>query len=120
MTEETILIKAVDQAVANGWLGIQGLGYRFDGVSLRHGGIRINASLLDRKSWLFNHYTQIIFSEDFAEAFFGRAPHHWVSLVHCSSCGVNYDSTDTQCCWQYHFNQLLLTPNPLRYLEGFL
>ncbi len=119
MTEAEILIKAVDRAVANGWLGIRDSGYRFDGVILRQATVRINASLLDRKTWLFNHYSHVLFSEDFAEAFFGSDRHQWVALVHCTCCRVDYDATDTDCCWQYHLDQLLLAPQPLRYLEAF-
>ena len=120
MTEAEILTKSVDRAVANGWLGIRDSGYRFDGVVFRQGTIRVNASLLERKSWLFRHYSQILFSEDFVEAFFGSARHQWVSLVHCSRCGVDYESTDTERCWQYHLDQLLLTPQPLQYLKVHL
>lgn len=120
MTETEILIEAVDRAVANGWLGIRDLGYRYDGVVLRQGTVRVKASLLDNKSWLFNHYNQILLSEHFAEAFFGSGRHQWVSLVHCSRCRVDYETTDTECCWQYHLDQLLLTPQPLKYLEAFL
>ena len=37
MTEREILIKAVDRAVAQGWLGIRDEGYRYDGVVLHQG-----------------------------------------------------------------------------------
>jgi hypothetical protein len=120
MTDREILIKAIDRAVAQGWLGIRDMGYRYDGVILHQGTVRVNASRLDNKSWLFNHPDRALLSEEFAEAFFGSDRHHWVALVHCSRCRVEFESTDTACCWQYHLDQLLLSPQPLRYLERFL
>ena len=74
MTEREILIKAVDRAVAQGWLGIRDEGYRYDGVVLHQGTVRVNASRLDSKSWLFNHPDRMLLSEEFAEAFFQRPP----------------------------------------------
>ena len=74
MTEREILIKAVDRAVAQGWLGIRDQGYRYDGVVLHQGTVRVNASRLDSKSWLFNHPDRMLLSEEFAEAFFGSDP----------------------------------------------
>lgn len=120
MTEREILIKAVDRAVAQGWLGIRDEGYRYDGVVLHQGTVRVNASRLDSKSWLFNHPDRMLLSEEFAETFFGSDPHQWIALVHCARCWVEFESTDTECCWQYHLDQLLLAPHPLKYLEGFL
>ena len=120
MTEREILIKAIDRAVGRGWLGLRDRGYRYDGVVIHQGTVRINASQLDSKSWLFNHSDRILLSEEFVEAFFDSDPHQWVALVHCSRCRVDFESTDTECCWQYHLDQLLLTPQPLKYLALFL
>ena len=89
MTEREILIKAVDRAVAQGWLGIRDEGYRYDGVVLHQGTVRVNASRLDSKSWLFNHPDRMLLSEEFAEAFFGSDPHQWIALVHCARCWVD-------------------------------
>ena len=94
--------------------------YRYDGVVLHQGTVRVNASRLDSKSWLFNHPDRMLLSDEFAEAFFGSDPHQWIALVHCARCRVEFESTDTKCCWQYHLDQLLLAPQPLKYLEAFL
>ena len=53
MTEREILIKAVDRAVAQGWLGIRDEGYRYDGVVLHQGTVRVNASRLDSQELAF-------------------------------------------------------------------
>lgn len=117
---EQLLIRIFDQAVANGWLGIKDLGLRYDGVSFQGNKIKLNASRLQQQSWLFEDFTQAILSEGFAKAYFGTNHHRWVSFVHCSQCGVNYDSTKTKKCWEHHLKQLSVKPDPLSYLELFL
>ena len=117
---EQLLTRIFDQAVANGWLGIKDLTLRYDGVIFQGEKLVITASKLQQQTWSFASYTQAIFTEEFAKAYFGTKFHHWVSFVHCSQCGVNYDSTETKMCWQYHLKQLTMRSDPLSYLEVFL
>jgi hypothetical protein len=120
MTDVEILTKAIDRAVANGWLGIRDHGYRYDGAIFRIGSIRVDAFLTEKKSWSFDHFEQFIFSREFAKAFFGEGEHDWVSFVRCSICQVDYEATETNYCWEYYLNEMALDPHPLKYLEGFL
>jgi len=99
MNNKQIITKALEKAVENGW---------------------------DRPKWTLNAYgnrwvTDIIFSHDFAKAFWGKEyhkvsfpPNHTFNLerlepgeYHCRS-------------WEYHLQQLVLEEDPIKYLERFL
>ena len=58
---------------------------------------------------IYNKHYQIIFSHDFAKAFFGEK-------------GYGVSSTDGNHLnnWQYHLREMVLEEKPLKYLEKFL
>ena len=115
MTNEQILKKAISKAVKNGWnykpywhLGITGLAW---------GDIARNES----------QHIHIIFSHDFAKAFFGKKKlESWE--VDDDAVG-RYDKGCHECgtgkmmkvpIWQYHLQQMVLDKDPIKYLEKFL
>lgn len=66
-------------------------------------------------------YYQLIFSHDFAKAF-------WSEELVCLICGSKCrpwahcctDNNDTLSEWKYHLQQMVLEEDPLKYLEKFL
>ena len=68
-------------------------------------------------------YERIIFSHDFAKAFWGEE-------IVCGYCGNQHEDyqclylkEDERCSiqeWQYHLQQIVLEKEPLKYLEKFL
>lgn len=106
MKEETILKKAIEKAEKNG----------YEGWSTTYFG---EHEILDDM-----HYA-LIFSHDFAKAFFGEGGFHG------SICG-NRTPLNGICCddydcreeyldnWKHHLQELVLCKNPLQYLRKFL
>jgi len=100
MTNEKIWGKAIDKAVENGYQYIQGYNYVYGSVP-----------------FLFE---EVIFSHEFAKAFWS-----FVSDA-CEVCLITNCNKDN--CeifgnlepWQYHLQQMVLEPEPLKYLEKFL
>ena len=93
MINEQILKKAIEKAVKNGWNGN-------------------NLMILEEGKilWVTKEYYQIIFSHDFAKAFWGTEL-NYRSKKCLSPRGQN---------WQYHLQQMVLEKEPLKYLERFL
>ena len=89
MTNKEIFKKVIEKAVKNGWTeGQYHLKYGVRGISL-----------------------SVIFSHDFAKAFWGEEEATW-----CEVCG-NCKEMD---CWQYHLQEMVLEKEPLKYIERFL
>lgn len=65
------------------------------------------------KYTIFKKYYKIIFSHDFAKAFWGEGDNDQV----CKTCD-HYVSMDK--LWQYHLQQMVLKPNPIDYLREFV
>jgi len=94
MSNEQILKKAIDKAVKNGWTD--------------------NKGLTDKCIELFSDmeaYHSIIFSHDFAKAFWGE------DII--GNAAMFFNGTDKP-AWQYHLQQMVLEEQPLKYLEKFL
>ena len=98
MKNETILKKAIEKAVKNGWdykpywnLGIVGLDW-------------VTISIYESK------YFHIIFSHDFAKKFWGESKDNPV----CGECSAPYDGYD------YHLQQMVLEKDPIKYLEKYI
>ncbi len=117
MTDKEILTKAIEKAISNGLILIEGKHY----------------------------FGFIIFSHDFAKAFWGNEDtcmycgstkfgdarvgvpgepieHEWV----CQECGATmldkaeFDEGNMIRAWQYHLQQMVLEENPISYLGKFL
>jgi len=101
MTNEQILKKAIAKAKKNG--------YRFLNV-IANGKDTLDDTIDGRL------YYPLIFSHDFAQAFWGSQ-----SEIHCTYSqdgmgGIGEPLTD----WSYRLQQMVLEKEPLKYLEKFL
>ena len=121
MTNEQILKDAIEKAMKNGYMPIEYKGKEvFDYITISGLGV----TFWKRTKWnrkkeypkcgtVLNVYS-IIFSHDFAKAFWGekKLPKH---LKVGPESSVNYWGG-----WQFHLQQMVLEENPLSYLERFL
>ena len=103
MKNEQILKKAIEKAVKNGYSSLHTIevleyGLAYPKVRLVSTSPQVNT---------------IIFSHDFAKAFFGDeiSQHDWMMKWIPSS---GYPT------WQYHLQQMVLKKDPILYLEKFL
>lgn len=58
----------------------------------------------------------LIFSHEFAKAFFGEKE---IEFDSCQWCDY-YDSPYTYISWRFHLQKMVLEPEPLKYIEKFL
>ena len=106
MNNEQILKKAIERAEKNG--------YEFSWARRTLGEIDFNVIPIN----------EIIFSHDFAKAFWGEAccmgqedkNNRWRDTACCSQCGCFFNGK----IWQYNLQSMVLEPNPLKYIAGFL
>lgn len=100
MTNEEILKKAITKAIKNGW---------------------------DVTSWDFcikdghcidtAYLPAIIFSHDFAKAFFGNE--RIITALYFKLQNGKYQGTADD-AWRYHLQLMVLSKDPIKYLEKFL
>ena len=106
MTNEEILRKAIDKAEKNGYK------FPFD-----NGIIELGDTLYGEYTWV----PRIIFSHDFAKAFWGDLMHYYHKEFNgICKCNDGNNTSTTSYCWQYHLQQMVLKTEPLKYLEKFL
>lgn len=63
----------------------------------------------------------LIYSHDFAKALFGKKEHgtdgaKWGAADNCTRCGMIDHEHSTYYCWQYHLQQMVIAPDPIKYL----
>ena len=65
-----------------------------------------------------NRYYQIIFSHDFAKAFFGEEK----IKIECAGCVMKSPPCDCEypIAWEYHLREMVIEEDPIKYLEKFL
>ena len=102
MTNEQILKKAIEKAIKNGWEPIKV--FTPDGRWF----VTPNSENVEE----YSHIFEIIFSHDFAKAFWGEEDI-------CEACG------DRSCQhsgkgWKCHLQQMVLEKDPIKYLEEFI
>ena len=104
MSNEEILRKSIEKAQKNGWEVEELNGRREKDYEA------LCEVLCDRKM-----YHSIIFSHDFAKAFFGEGE----AYAYCGekSCSRNLLGPKD---WQYHLQQMVLREEPLQYLKKFI
>lgn len=121
MNEQEVLIQAVTRAVEKGFY------WELQGVNKK-----THDKFVEMPDWIWRNtknYYGIIFDHDFAKAFFGEkllSPccvdevqrDHAMGL-YCTKCGGLVKSTLGP-AWQYWLKQMVIAPDPLKYLEGFL
>ena len=106
MNNQEILKKAIEKAEKNG--------YKFWNVDQKYIELEENLEIWrykNNKNYYASVY-QIIFSHDFAKAFWGDKPYKIYNIQ-----GKVEESGLT---WQYHLQQMVLEENPIKYLEAFI
>lgn len=116
MTNKDILEKAIQKAIDGGWkqdlffLGLEN--WDFDERELRWE--------QDREVG-FEHISvyQIIFNQDFAKALWGEEMYHHVFIVpkELSKRFAGTHEWDIKPEWQYHLQQMVISPDPIKYLS---
>ena len=102
MKDEEILKKAIEKAVKNGYVFKRLTVFDGTGVTAKDVYNLLAAMLIKNDG-----YFKLIFSHDFAKAFWGKKPIH----KNCNACTPK---------WQYHLKEMVLEKEPLKYLEKFL
>lgn len=97
MNNETILKKAIEKAESND--------FQNPNVLATYSGQGI----------MYKNYYSVIFSHDFAKAFWGKKE---TDLVGEGGATILYYGT--QPAWQYHLQQMVLEEDPIAYLEQYL
>jgi len=107
MTKQTILKKAIEKAIKNGWENpLEG--------KIATGGLDLNPELP-----LSEYF--IIFSHDFAKAFWKlNKAKDWVSWRFEGNEVPGDRRTGAMTGWCYHLSQMVLEKDPIKYLEKFL
>ena len=105
MTNEQILKKAIKKAVKNGWKKYFECGdYMY-----------WHCDTIDKES-LLKYCKQIIFSHDFAKAFWGEE----TAFGGIKKAKGKFVEESILKEYQYHLQQMVLKKEPLKYLEKFL
>lgn len=106
MTDKEILQKVIEKAEKNGYARPIYF-YSDECATIEDDGT------IDNGEWYENHITysiqQIIFSHDFAKAFWGE------ELI-----WITPDEEYTDEAWKVHLQQMVLEKEPLKYLEQFI
>lgn len=90
MTNQEILTKAIEKAIAGGWKRERYTTYAPD---------KMAEYLIDKGTW-----PVIIYSKNFAKSLWGEEEQDWD--------GEGYVTPD----WQYHLQQMVIAENPIKYL----
>lgn len=77
---------------------------------------------------LNEYYEVVIFSHEFAKAFWGEEKiKYWSALgnlpsfcYECDMAMTDYQVTNWPIAWKYHLSKMVLEKEPLKYLERFL
>lgn len=135
MTNEEILREAIEKAVKNGYNPIKDMGAvdNFD-INRTQGhwkGLWISYET-KRGDGGQEDITRMLFDHDFAKAFWGEkdcCPYCgstgatlWCGLdgFDCGKCNINLSNKKYAINWQYHLQQMVIEPEPLKYLEKFI
>lgn len=130
MTPETILKKAIEKAEKGGW----------DIRELKYPILREDYEIDFFIAVSNESYYSLIFSHDFARAFWGEKQPLYNKNRKCLHCGVDtaYQPSRISGCnhvhypeacdicsdkekdWKYHLEKMVLEEQPLKYLERFL
>lgn len=110
MTDRDILQKAIEKAIRNSWRKDYINEGEFDIVVRSNGAIQ-----LDNPGCILEDYESIIFSHEFAKAFFPKeiAKMTWYEEL------KPYSFEDVE-SWKVHLMKMVLCSNPIDYLRPFL
>lgn len=122
MSDQEILTKAIEQAIAGGWeaqpLGGTDMWPEFSGLERQH----VIKLLLDGDGDLAEPYRIIIFNHDFAKALWGEAPDHIgygykYNIKHNPYFDEAEFSIDMKApTWQLKLVQMVIAEDPIKYL----
>ena len=126
MTNKQILKKAIDKAIKGGYKYLDAFTKNWWGVSTWEDG-SVELEWGDKYSMVDLRMEQIIFSHNFAKAFWGRQEHtiefDCSDVGDCATCcnedGNGWDLM-TKYCWQHRLQQMVLEKEPLKYLSNFI
>ena len=124
MTKEQIINKAINKAIKNGW---------HEGEAHKNL-LLIYPRYAGKTSLMHHYYNSLIFSHDFAKAFFTCTECKGKGFIEkfvdiypenfncncsdwkkCNKCKGKYEKG-----WEHHIQQMVLEREPLKYLEKFL
>ena len=105
MTNKKILKLAIEKAVKNGWDEILPLG-NLKILCTMEGGCEIH-----RDGELYATSNDIIFSHDFAKAFWGEEELNLIEPPFMDSILL---------AWEYHLMKMVLEKDPIKYLKKFI
>lgn len=120
MTDKKILQKAIEKASENGY--IAPVAYKKNKEKC------LNFSFSEPTYVLEMPYF-IIFSHDFAKAFFGGTSGHKMpedaemgdKCLNCGDWYMAYEKPyESKFCWQMHLRKMVVEENPIQYLKQFL
>ena len=100
MNNKQIIIKAIEKAVGNGWKPEFTAKELIDEVTLT----------ADAESLVFC----MIFSHDFAKAFWGEEIIRWGTSFH----GIELTASEPE--WEFHLKRMVSEKDPIKYLKKFL
>ena len=107
MTNEQILKKAIEMAIKNGYnLGQDFKKIYIDNGYLYHKTEHMTEFISEFEDRLYASGEEIIFSHEFAKAFWGIKPYQYKGI--------------TLITWQYHLQQMVLEEKPIKYLKKFI
>ena len=109
MNKEEILKQAIKRATKNGYRLPEAFKAIFDEIEIGY-------DRMDELWWRSEGYYGLIFSPDFAKAFWGE------EMCDCFG-GKLYekcDKGDAPEIWMFHLQEMVLAEEPLQYLQSFL
>jgi len=110
MTNEQVLKKAIEKAVKNG--------FKYAPYTTTDG---IHPVFIEIPE--ISIYRHLIFSHDFAKAFWGEKEHYF-GKEGVSECKCGYQPYESalagDMCWEVYLQQMVLEEEPLKYLEKFI
>lgn len=124
-TNQEVLEKAIRKAIEGGWdlLPSKDSNWMWYVGEGRVNGLCVHTKPDIEKTGLITYfgneyqYERIIYNHDFAKAIWGE------ELITCFECSEGGHTTDhgtnepwTMFIWQYHLQQMVIAPNPIKYL----
>ena len=126
MTNEEIIKKAIEKAIKNGFTRswADNLGVKIKRLDSPKVGEAFTVILFDEyKEQPVNIY-ELIFSHEFAKAFWGEEEHTFISITNSkdeSNIILDFHGAIIpNGKWQFHLHQMVLSKDPIKYLEDYV
>ena len=127
MTNEEIIKKAIEKVIKNGfeekYIGnlriVNDYGYKLELMELAQYGGGYDPIDYDETT-----IYQLIYNKDFAKAFWGEEEHTFISIANFkdeSNIILDFHGAIIpNCKWQFHLQQMVLSKDPIKYLEDYV